>query len=73
LNEKIEVNGRAFHNLMPKPGLNDEEIANVLTFVYSQWGNSGFEVTPDEVREIRKDGVNAHQATGFGPSPNPVM
>ncbi len=59
LNEEIEVNGKTFHNLMPKPGLNDEEIANVLTFVYSQWGNSGKDVTPDEVKHIRKNGVKA--------------
>ncbi len=59
LNEEILVNGKKFHNLMPKPGLNDEEIANVLTFVYSQWENNGAEVTPDEVTAIRKRGVKA--------------
>jgi nitrite reductase (NO-forming) len=30
--------------------LTDENIANVLTFVYNSFGNSGFEVTPEEVK-----------------------
>jgi nitrite reductase (NO-forming) len=38
---------------MPAGNLSDEDIANVLTFVYSQWGNSGLEVTPDEVKAHR--------------------
>jgi len=57
LNEEIQVNGKKFHNLMPKPGLNDEEIANVLTFVFSQWDNNGSEVTPEEVQDIRENGA----------------
>ena len=31
---------------MPAWSLSDEDIANVLTFVYSEWGNSGHDVTP---------------------------
>lgn len=33
--------------------LTDEEVANVLTHVYSQWDSSGEVVTPDEVRANR--------------------
>ncbi len=51
---EIVVNGTKFHNLMPNPGLNDDEISNVLTYVYSQWGNSGMDVTLEEVNAVRK-------------------
>ena len=38
---------------MPKLPLGDEDIANVLTFVYNSFGNSGLEVTPEEVKLLR--------------------
>jgi len=38
---------------MPKLPLSDEDIANVLTFVYSSFGNAGFEVSPQEVKALR--------------------
>ena len=34
--------------------LTDEEVANVLTFVYSTWGNNKKEITPDMVAKMRK-------------------
>ena len=49
----ITVNGRPYSAVMPALHLTDEEIASVLTYVYSQWGNSGEIVTPALVREIR--------------------
>jgi nitrite reductase (NO-forming) len=50
---EIVVNGQKFNNSMPKFPLSDEDIAEVLTFVYSSFGNSGVEVTPDEVAFLR--------------------
>ena len=38
---------------MPAWSLSDEEIADVLTYVYSQWGNSALDVTPAEVSANR--------------------
>jgi len=38
---------------MPKFPLSDQDIANVLTFVYNSFGNSGLEVTPEEVKTLR--------------------
>ena len=38
---------------MPAWDMSDEDIANVLTYVYNTWGNSGLEVTPAEVNEYR--------------------
>jgi mono/diheme cytochrome c family protein len=50
---EVLVNGQKFNNSMPSFPLNDENIANVLTFVYNSFGNSGLEVTPDEVKALR--------------------
>jgi len=53
LSGKVEVNGKSYDSVMPALGLDDEAVANVLTYVYSQWGNSGAEVTPAEVKAVR--------------------
>ncbi len=53
----IQVKGQAFNNAMPpwRPTLNDEEIAQVLTYVRQAWGNDAPAVKTDEVAKIRKD------------------
>jgi mono/diheme cytochrome c family protein len=51
----IIVNGLGFTNSMPRFPLSDEQIANVLTYVYSAYGNSGKEVTPAEVKAARAE------------------
>ncbi len=50
---EVVVNGMKFNNSMPSFPLNDADIANVLTFVYNSFGNSGLEVTPEEVQILR--------------------
>lgn len=55
LQGELVVNGREFNNAMPQFPLNDEDIANVLTYVYNSFGNSGQEVTRDEVRAVRAE------------------
>jgi len=50
---ELIVNGRKFNNSMPKFPLGDDDIANVLTFVYNSFGNAGLEVKPDEVKFLR--------------------
>ena len=50
---EVVVNGLKFNNSMPSFPLNDQDIANVLTFVYNSFGNSGLEVAPDEVKALR--------------------
>jgi nitrite reductase (NO-forming) len=52
----VTVNGAQYNSLMPALSLNDEDAANVLTYVYSQWGNNGTRVTPALVREVRASG-----------------
>ncbi len=46
----ITVNGEKFNGVMPSLGLSDEDIANVLTYVYSTWGNSKKVVNPSDVK-----------------------
>jgi mono/diheme cytochrome c family protein len=50
---EVVVNGIKFNNSMPSFPLTDQDIANVLTFVYNSFGNSGLQVTPDEVKVLR--------------------
>ena len=47
---EVVVNGLKYNNNMPMFPLSDQDIANVLTFVYNSFGNSGLEVKPDEVK-----------------------
>jgi mono/diheme cytochrome c family protein len=53
LQGEVVVNGQRFNNSMPKFPLSDEDIANALTFVYNSFGNSGKDVTPEEVKAVR--------------------
>lgn len=53
LQGKIAVNGHAYNGVMPAWDLNDDEIAGVLTYAYNNWGNSGKDVTADEVKANR--------------------
>jgi nitrite reductase (NO-forming) len=50
----VRVNGALYNSLMPKLNLSDEQIANVLTFVYNSWDNNGKEVTPLQVAAQRQ-------------------
>ena len=51
----ITVKDSSFNNSMPAfgPLLRDEQIADVLTYVRSEWGNNAPAVSPDKVKEIR--------------------
>jgi hypothetical protein len=55
LNRPIQVKGKPFNNLMPQFGfLRDEELAQVLTYIRTQFNNNSSAVTVDEVKEFRK-------------------
>lgn len=49
----LTVNGVTYNNMMPPQSLNDDEIAAVLTYVYTSFGNAGAPVTVDEVKAVR--------------------
>ncbi|RPI75690.1 MAG: nitrite reductase, copper-containing [Ignavibacteriales bacterium] len=53
LSGEITVNGKKYNGLMPPPNLNNKQVSAVLTYVYSQWGNSGKTVTEEEVAKVR--------------------
>ena len=55
----VTVNGATYNSVMPPMSqLNDDEIANILTFALNSWGNNGGDVTAKEVTQIRA----THQA-----------
>lgn len=55
LTGQVTVNGHAFNSIMPPMSqLNDDEVANILTFVLNSWGNPGGRVSAADVTEIRR-------------------
>ncbi|WP_367143849.1 copper-containing nitrite reductase [Bdellovibrio bacteriovorus] len=52
----IKVNGKEYNSVMPAQILSDEDAANVLTYIYSMWGNSKKVVTPADVKAVRAAG-----------------
>jgi len=52
----VTVNGQPFNSVMPALGMSDDDVANALTYVYSQWQNAGHDVTPEEVAAVRRGG-----------------
>lgn len=53
LTGEITVNGQKFNNIMPSQNLSDDEIANVMTYIYNSWGNNKTVVTPEMVKSLR--------------------
>ncbi|MBP9889369.1 MAG: c-type cytochrome, partial [Leptospiraceae bacterium] len=54
LTGEITVNGQKYNNVMPHLELSDDDIANVLTYVYNKWENKGYEVSIEEVKKNKK-------------------
>lgn len=50
LSGEVKVNGDVYNSAMPKQNISDEDIANVLTYVYNNWGNNKTEVTTEMVK-----------------------
>jgi mono/diheme cytochrome c family protein len=54
LNEEVEINGEVYDNPMPpQPQLNDQQIADVLTYVRNSFGNKGAAIVLAEVKAER--------------------
>ena len=53
LSGPITVNGAEYDSTMPGVALSDQEVADLLTYVYSEWGNSGAVVLPEQVSAVR--------------------
>lgn len=54
LQGKVLVNGQEYNGVMPALGLDDEDVANVLSFITNSWGNTAKEITREEVKAERK-------------------
>ncbi len=53
LSGPITVNGKKYNAMMTPQALSDEQVADVLTYVYSSWGNNGTKVTAAMVKAQR--------------------
>ena len=53
LTGEVKVNGNVYNSAMPKQNISDEDVANVLTYVYNNWGNNKTEVTPEMVKKVK--------------------
>jgi nitrite reductase (NO-forming) len=63
LSGPVTVNGTQFNSVMPPMSqLNDDEVANILTFTLNRWGNTGGVVTAKEVAQVRASTQRAEGA-----------
>lgn len=53
LKGEITVNGQKYNSVMPGQALSDQEVADVLNYVYNNWDNNKTFVTPINVRDRR--------------------
>lgn len=57
LTGEIVVNGVTYNGVMPQLLLNNDEVANILTYVRNSWGNDAGEmITSEEVEAVRNAG-----------------
>jgi nitrite reductase (NO-forming) len=50
----VTVNGKTYTSVMPPMSqLNDDEVANILTYALNTWGNKGGVVTSKQVQAVR--------------------
>ncbi len=51
----VTVNGAAYNSVMPPmSNLNDDEVANILTYALNSWGNKGGRISAEDVAKIRR-------------------
>ena len=54
LTGKVTVNGSEYNSVMPPMNqLNDDEVANILTYVLNTWGNPGGRILTEDVKKER--------------------
>jgi len=55
LSGPVTVNGKVYNSVMPPMSqLNDDELANILTYVTHAWGNKGYRYSASELAMTRK-------------------
>ena len=50
---EITVNGEKYNSVMTKQTLTEDEVADVLTYIYNSWGNNKTEVTTEMVSKVK--------------------
>ncbi len=53
LTGEITVNGKKFNSVMTSQNLTDQEISDVMTYIYNSWGNNKTVITPEMVKTQR--------------------
>lgn len=76
LSGELVVLGKKYNGSMPPIGLNDEEVADVFTYVLNSWDNPGGGVSAAQVKEIRSRSrfqtfEKLQQASSYPPLPRP--
>lgn len=76
LSGEIVVNGKKYDGVMPVVVLNDQEMADVLTYVRNSWGNESPAIGADGVKAVRAKTQfptfeALQQASTFPPLPQP--
>jgi len=55
LTGEITVNGKKYNSVMTRQTLTDEEVADVMTYVYNSWGNNRTNVSIKTVQEVKNN------------------
>ena len=50
---EIKVNGKKYNSVMTRQSLTDEEVADVMTYVYNSWGNNKTNVSIKTVKAVK--------------------
>ena len=53
LTGEITVNGKKYNSVMTSQNLTDQEISDVMTYVYNSWGNNKTVISPEMVKTRR--------------------
>ena len=51
---EITVNGEKYNSVMTRQAISNDEIADVLTYVYNSWGNNKANVTKSQVEAVKR-------------------
>ena len=51
---EITVNGEKYNSVMTRQAISNDEIADVLTYVYNSWGNNKTNVTKSQVESVKR-------------------
>ncbi|MGA1150417.1 MAG: c-type cytochrome, partial [Flavobacteriaceae bacterium] len=55
----IEVNGEPYNSTMPQHGfLKDSELASILSYIRTEFGNEASTITPEEIKTVRNSIIN---------------